>query len=1062
MAELGDFLLGMGDPDVDKINVDVNMLDYDYVAKCDRITELKAILKVLTSGKEGRFPHLERTVEEKVLALMPEKDRKKILSMRQVTSQTEVYDEEKALSEWLTNMGGDEKKSTTSPSTSSLPPPPVDSGEIFGSSTLPPPAPPSKIPSTSSRSYPPVRGSKEASLKISREARGKPSTYTETTSTPEPRLNKESMTNRDYFRAWDKFDVEKEIESLDAEDEAARIKAKEAREGAKAREEKNRRRREQEINDLRDKLNFDNMSIKERKWMSQREKNKGNECFRSGENEDALLFYSRAIALDDSNAVIYANRAMANIRLNNFDAAVSDCTMSLNIDPTYTKALSRRGMVHHRCGRYRLAEDDFGLCKKREPENQEFKALLERSTQKRKEVEGEVTHQKTKKKVMIQEVSDSEESSEEEEEEEILEIGADGFDISAAPKPKPAKTSKPAKKPKKIVSEERFIASKTFTGPKPGMVFKKGDDGIMGYYRDGPDPKPAKSSKPAKPAFKKIAIVESDSDSESESDEEPTVTTATQLKEQGNLAMAKSSYKEAIKLYTEALELDAKNSASLNNRALAYLKMKQFELAFADADAALKIDPTNVKAHFRRGLAGKEQSLSSSSLSTAKADFEKVVKMEPDNTIALKELKSVGDKLALLTMVEDDDNNEPALMVDPNSSQSSSNASSKDNSPMGFTNITEEEVEEAKANSPSAGLAKTKKKILIEEENDDDSDEEEAAAAAPPAKKKIVIEESDDDEEEDDDDDEDVTTAENLKNEGNKLLSAGKFADAIKKYDAAFALDSKNVAAVNNKTLALLKLSKFAEAGVAADQVLKLEPDNVKGVFRKACAIAGNGESAGIDSLKEAMAMFEKSNKLGGGGGKNCKEKDACAKTLAALEKSLKDNELRKMASNNANKGGASPASKAVIEKKVDDAMKKLNSSDAKNIVTSAKNFGVPKTTTEMETAVRSLKSDASGEAVTGYLASFKPATFKKCFNSSMDPDLLSHVFQGLSKTWNNDCSDRNTKVVNQLAKVAKNLAIVFMVLDDKAKAAVADILKKAGGDKVTSSFWKKSFKGAL
>lgn len=53
MAELGDFLLGMGDPDVDKINVDVNMLDYDYVAKCDRITELKAILKVLTVSYES-------------------------------------------------------------------------------------------------------------------------------------------------------------------------------------------------------------------------------------------------------------------------------------------------------------------------------------------------------------------------------------------------------------------------------------------------------------------------------------------------------------------------------------------------------------------------------------------------------------------------------------------------------------------------------------------------------------------------------------------------------------------------------------------------------------------------------------------------------------------------------------------------------------------------------------------------------------------------------------------------------------------------------------------------
>lgn len=100
-------------------------------------------------------------------------------------------------------------------------------------------------------------------------------------------------------------------------------------------------RRQKEMAKLRDSLNFDSMSEKERTWMAQREKNKGNECFRSGENDDALLYYSRSIALDDSNAIVYANRAMANIRLNNFDAAVSDCTMSIALDPTYTKALSR-------------------------------------------------------------------------------------------------------------------------------------------------------------------------------------------------------------------------------------------------------------------------------------------------------------------------------------------------------------------------------------------------------------------------------------------------------------------------------------------------------------------------------------------------------------------------------------------------------------------------------------------------------------------------------------------------------------------------------------------------
>lgn len=48
MAELGDFLLGAnGDPEVDRIKVEVTMMDYDYVRSCDKLPELKAILKVL-------------------------------------------------------------------------------------------------------------------------------------------------------------------------------------------------------------------------------------------------------------------------------------------------------------------------------------------------------------------------------------------------------------------------------------------------------------------------------------------------------------------------------------------------------------------------------------------------------------------------------------------------------------------------------------------------------------------------------------------------------------------------------------------------------------------------------------------------------------------------------------------------------------------------------------------------------------------------------------------------------------------------------------------------------
>ena len=504
-------------------------------------------------------------------------------------------------------------------------------------------------------------------------------------------------------------------------------------------------------------------------------------------------------------------------------------------------------------------------------------------------------------------------------------------------------------------------------------------------------------------------------------------------------------------------------------------------VAFADADACIKVDPSNVKAYYRRGLAGKEQSLDKKCLEAAKLDFEKVVAMEPDNTVALKELKAVESKLELLSVVEDD--SEPPLLVDPNASSSSSTTSSKDNSPMGFTKLSLEEVEEAKANSPSVVGGGGKTRIQIEEDSDEEDEEEEEKKALPTSRK-IVIEDEDSDE----DDDEDAANKEasdKLKNEGNKLLTSGKHSEAIAKYEAAISLDSTNVAAVNNKCLALLKLSKFVDAVQAADQVLALEPENVKGIFRKACAISGRGENAGAEALKEAMSLFEKSSKMGGGenafrrgrtlpiplcvgtsnrsidpgGGKNCKEKDLCAAALKRLQAKEKQ-AASAPAPAVANPASPKEPSKSEIQKRVDDAMKKLNSGEKKPLVRPA-SFAVPKSTSEMETAIRSLRTDESGESVVQYLATFKAATFKKCFTLSMDPELLSQVFQSLSTSWSDGTSERNTKAVNQLAKVTKSLDIVFMVLDDNAKTAVADILGKAA-DQVTAAFWKKSFKKAL
>lgn len=71
----------------------------------------------------------------------------------------------------------------------------------------------------------------------------------------------------------------------------------------------------QEIGNLSESLGAAELSTVERKVVAEREKQKGNECFRTGENEQAYMYYSKSLAFDPANAIVYANRAMACIRL---------------------------------------------------------------------------------------------------------------------------------------------------------------------------------------------------------------------------------------------------------------------------------------------------------------------------------------------------------------------------------------------------------------------------------------------------------------------------------------------------------------------------------------------------------------------------------------------------------------------------------------------------------------------------------------------------------------------------------------------------------------------------
>lgn len=76
-----------------------------------------------------------------------------------------------------------------------------------------------------------------------------------------------------------------------------------------------------------------------------------------------------------------------------------------------------------------------------------------------------------------------------------------------------------------------------------------------------------------------------------------------ELKEKGNKALNEDRLDEAIAAYSEAISLDGSNYVLYSNRSAAYAKAGKFELALADAEKTVELNPTWPKGYLRKGCA---------------------------------------------------------------------------------------------------------------------------------------------------------------------------------------------------------------------------------------------------------------------------------------------------------------------------------------------------------------------------------------------------------------------------------------------------------------------------
>ena len=92
----------------------------------------------------------------------------------------------------------------------------------------------------------------------------------------------------------------------------------------------------------------------------------------------------------------------------------------------------------------------------------------------------------------------------------------------------------------------------------------------------------------------------------SDSNYESSLTLAENFKSEGNKFLQENNFIEAIKKYTQAIELKIetkKNAIYYSNRAFANLKLDHMGLTIEDANKSIEIDPNYYKAYYRRSSA---------------------------------------------------------------------------------------------------------------------------------------------------------------------------------------------------------------------------------------------------------------------------------------------------------------------------------------------------------------------------------------------------------------------------------------------------------------------------
>ncbi|XP_076481132.1 spag1 axonemal dynein assembly factor [Bombus vancouverensis nearcticus] len=280
---------------LERYDIPVEHLSYEYISECANTRKLERIVTILRSGEEGHYPDLLKHAEKRLSVIKPTSiilRKSEPILKRNMLEPNECKKIDKDIDNWMTEMQIRERD--------------LEEGKT---TTLDFPL------------MPDIRQFEEQSVKKK--------------SKRSLKAKRKTIAPCNYA-AWDKYDVDTELNKIDLQDEQQKVEAKRLLQKQKKIIQEKKLQKNAIINKAA-------LTGTELDVMAEEERGKGNEAFRAGDYEEALEHYNTSIKMN-SNIIAYNNRAMTYIKLQRYNDALNDCNIVLNIEHTNIKALLRRAM----------------------------------------------------------------------------------------------------------------------------------------------------------------------------------------------------------------------------------------------------------------------------------------------------------------------------------------------------------------------------------------------------------------------------------------------------------------------------------------------------------------------------------------------------------------------------------------------------------------------------------------------------------------------------------------------------------------------------------------------